>query len=122
MTVVCVDTNWFVLHGLQKKVKKILPDSTVYSCLSPQKALDFAKDHGCDVLITETDFGGEKEEGIQLAYKMKELNPLVNIIFATGGLSRDYAQQVIKIRYSGLLTKPIGIEELTRELGNLRYT
>ena len=30
MTVVCVDTNWFVLRGLKKKVQKILPEAMDY--------------------------------------------------------------------------------------------
>ena len=121
MTVLCVDTNWIALYSLKKKVKRILPSATVYTCRKADEALDLAQKLGCDVLITEIDFGGEKEEGITLASSIKERNPYVNIIFATAGSAREYAQHLVKLRYSGLLTKPFGTEELREELGNLRY-
>ena len=122
MTVVCGDTNWIVLFGLKNKVKKILPEADVYTCRNSTDALSIAREHGCDVLITEIDFGREKEEGIRLAQEMKELNPHVNIIFATASSAKDYAQQIVKLHYSGYLTKPFSNEELVGELVNLRYT
>ena len=121
MTVVCVDTNWFVLRGLKKKVQKILPEATVHTCRSSQNALEIVEKQGCDVLITEIDFGGQKEEGIELAHKVKEINPCVNIIFATASPARDYAQQIVKLKYSGFLNKPYSSEELRGELADLRY-
>jgi DNA-binding NarL/FixJ family response regulator len=60
MTVLCVDTNWIALYSLKKKVKRILPSATVYTCRKADEALDLAQKLGCDVLITEIDFGGEK--------------------------------------------------------------
>ena len=76
MTVVCVDTNWIVLFGLKNKVKKILPEADVYTCRNSTDALSIAREHGCDVLITEIDFGREKEEGIRLAYQDFLSNPM----------------------------------------------
>ena len=121
MTVVCVDTNWFVLHGLKKKVQNIMPEASVYTCQSAKNALEIVEKQGCDVLITEIDFGGQKEEGIQLAHKVKDINPNVNIIFATASSARDYAQQIVKLKYSGFLNKPYSSEELRGELADLRY-
>ena len=95
MTVLCVDTNLIALYSLKTKVKKIMPDATVLVC--------------------------NKEEGIRLAEEIKALNPQVNIIFVTAGSAREYAHQLVKVRYSGFLTKPFEFEELKEELGNLRY-
>ena len=121
MTIVCVDTNWFVLHGLKKKVKKCMPGADVHMCRSVKDALAVVRQHGCDILITEIDLGAEKEEGIELARKVKDSNPVVNIIFATSGFAKDYAQQLVRIRYSGFLTKPFNGDELSEELKDLRY-
>ena len=98
-----------------------MPEASVYTCQSAKNALEIVEKKGCDVLITEIDFGGQKEEGIQLAHKVKDINPNVNIIFATASSARDYAQQIVKLKYSGYLTKPFSNEELAIELGNLRY-
>ena len=121
MTIVCVDINRFVLHDLKKKVQRIMPEASVHTCRRTKKALEIVEKKGCDVLITEIDFDGQKEEGIQLAHKVKDINPSVNIIFVTACSARDYAQQIVKLKYSGYLTKPFSNEELAIELANLRY-
>ena len=121
MVVLCVDTNVIVLYGLKRKIKKIIPEARVFTCKRTDEAIKKARKNRCDVLITEIDLGREKEEGILLADEVKELNPHVNIIFMTAGFVRDYAQRLVKIRYSGILTKPFKIEELKEELDNLRY-
>lgn len=121
MVVLCVDTNIIVLFGLKKKIHRIIPQARVFTCGSAEEALKKAREDGCDVLITEIDLGRDKEEGILLAEAVKELNPHVNIIFMTAGFVRDYAQRLVKLRYSGFLTKPFKIEELKDELNNLRY-
>lgn len=121
MVVLCVDTNVIALFGLKRKVNRIIPEARVFTCERTDEALKKAKEKGCDVLITEIDLGREKGEGILLAEAVKELNPHVNIIFMTAGFARDYAQRLVKVRYSGFLTKPFSVEELKDELDNLRY-
>ena len=106
---------------MKKNVKKLLPDSEVYACRNTDSAILLAEKHGCDVLITGIDFGGDKAEGILLAEKIKELYPRANIIFATAAPEREYTSRILKIRYSGFLNKPYTTEELRTELENLRY-
>lgn len=121
MTVLCVDSNWIALYSLKKKVRKILPGAFVCTCKKAGEAIMMARRREFDVLITEIDFGAEKEEGIRLAQEIKEIHPQVNIIFVAAGSARDYAQQLVRLRYSGYLTKPFGTEELREEFSNLRY-
>ena len=73
------------------------------------------------MLITEIDFGGKKGEGIELASRILDLFPFANIIFATSEPVRDYAPLIMRLKYSGYLTKPFAIEELEREFNYLRY-
>jgi YesN/AraC family two-component response regulator len=42
-------------------------------------------------------------------------------MFIASGLSREYAMRLMKLRYSGYLTKPFSLNELKEELNNLRY-
>lgn len=122
MTVVCAEPNWLLLQSLKKKVKKIKPDVSLYKFRNTVNALDYIKKHGCDVLITEIDFGADKEEGIYLARKSMEVNPHLNIIFITARSAKDYAQQLVQIKYSGFLSKPYDFDELLQEFQNLRYS
>lgn len=121
MTIICTDPSLISLWAMKRDVKKILPNSEVYVCITAASAIRHAKKYGCAVLITEIDLGRDKEEGILLAEKIKELFPRVNIIFATAAPERDYTSRILKIRYSGFLYKPYSTEELRTELENLRY-
>ena len=98
-----------------------MPASTVHLCKKTECAISEAKKRGCDVLITEIDFGRKKGEGIELASSILDLFPLANVIFATSAPDRDYASLVMRIKYSGYLTKPFAIEELEKEFHSLRH-
>lgn len=121
MTVICSEANRFVLLCLRKHVREILPEADVFACCSSEQTKKTAEEKGCDVLITEIDFGLRKGEGIFLAKEIKKLNPQVNIIFATAGSERGFAVDMLKMKISGFLVKPFTKEELREELRNLRY-
>ena len=121
MTIICADPSPVSLVVLQKRVKKLLPNAGVHISRYSDSALRLAEKHGCDVLITEIDFGRDKGEGILLAEKIEEQYPRANIIFATAAPEGEYTSRILKVRYSGFLNKPYTEEELRTELENLRY-
>ena len=121
MTIICADPSPITLLGLRREVKKLLPNSYVHICRDSDSAIRLAEKYGCDVLITEIDFGRDKGEGIRLVEEIKELCPRVNIIFATASSEGEYTSRILKTRYSGFLNKPYSTEELRTELEDLRY-
>ena len=80
----------------------------------------FAKEKGCDVLISEIELAGV--DGLTLAKEIKKLNSRVNIIFLTVCDEKEHAKEVLEIRPSGYLVKPANKEQLALELNNLRYS
>ena len=121
MTIICADPSPVSLLVLRKNVTKLLPESKAHICRNADSAIRLAEKYGCDVLVTELDFGRDKGEGILLAEQIKELCPRVNIIFATAASEGEYTSRILKIRYSGFLNKPYTAEDLRTELENLRY-
>ena len=121
MTIICADPSPVSLWVLRKEIKKILPDSDIYLCRSSDAAIRLTEKYGCDVLITEIDFGRDKGEGINLVKEIEKLQPRVNIIFATTATYSEYAALIIPIKFSGYLTKPYLAEDLNRELQELRF-
>ena len=121
MTVICADPSMISLYGLRRKLSAILPNAKIYYCNKTETALQIAKEEGCDVLITEIDFGRDKGEGINMAEKISNTISEVNIIFATGASYIDYASLIMKMKFSGYLTKPYSTEDLERELFGLRF-
>ena len=119
MTIICVDDHPIMLKGLEKNIQEIFPNAIVGASSGADEAMEFAKEHGCDVLISEIELAGI--DGLTLAKRMKKLNSEVNIIFLTVCDEKEHAKEVMKIKPSGYLVKPANKEQLTFELSNLRY-
>ena len=119
MTIVCVDDHPVLLKGLTQNIHHIMPEASIHTFESADKALDFVKDSNCDILISEIELHGMN--GLTLARNAKKLNPEVNIIFLTVCDESEYAREVLDIRPSGYLLKPADETQLAFELRNLRY-
>lgn len=119
MTIVCVDDHPIMLKGLLINIRHLLPDAIIAACTNAEEAMAFAKEKGCDVLISEIELAGV--DGLTLAKEIKELNSKVNIIFLTVCDEKEHAREVMRIKPSGYLLKPANIEQLEAELKNLRY-
>ena len=120
MKIVCVDDHPVMLQGLTQNVQHILPEASTHALISKDAALDFARDSGCDILISEIELQGTID-GLNLARKVQKINPQVNIIFLTVCDEKEHAREVLEIRPSGYLVKPADTERLEYELKNLRY-
>ena len=79
MIVVCVDDHPIMLSGLMRNVKQLLPNARIVAFANADDAFCFAKDNGCDVLISEIELCGV--DGLTLAKEIKKINSQVNIIF-----------------------------------------
>ena len=120
MKIVCVDDHPVMLQGLTQNVQHILPEASTHAFISKDAALDFVRDCGCDILISEIELQGTID-GLNLARKVQKINPQVNIIFLTVCDEKEHAREVLEIRPSGYLVKPADTERLEYELKNLRY-
>lgn len=119
MKIVCVDDHPVMLKGLAQRIHTILPTATTHEFGNADKALDFVKNNGCDVLISEIELRGT--DGLTLAKKVQKINPQTNIIFLTVCDAKEHAREVFEIRPSGYLVKPAKQEQLEYELKHLRY-
>lgn len=108
------------LVKLRKQVWKTMSEADIMGCRSPKEVRKAAQ-RGCDALITEADFWLRKDEGLVLAKGIMELCSRINTIFATAGVEREYAAQILRMRINGSLTKSFISEELNEGLKDLRY-
>ena len=119
MTIICVDDHPIMLKGLAKNIQEMFPNAIIGACSDADEAMEFAKAHDCDVLISEIELVGI--DGLTLAKNMKKFNSKVNIIFLTVCDEKEHAKEVMKIKPSGYLVKPAKKEQIAYELNNLRY-
>ena len=121
MKVLCVDDSPLTRTYMKRVVRRIAPNATALGCRDPEEAVQNARAKGCDVLIAEIELAGSTRGGLDLARKIREINPRVNIIFVTVFSPREYAGELMELHVSGYLTKPLNQEKLTEEFANLRY-
>lgn len=119
MTILCVDDHPLIVKGLKNSVKQIYPDATISAFTVAKDALSYARENGCDILLCEIEL--YNHGGITLAEEIRRINPCVNIIFVTVCSEQEHAKEVLNLRPSGYLTKPITDSQLVAELQQLRY-
>ena len=119
MTVLCVDDHPVLLSGLEQNVRLAAPGADIHGFTNSKDALSYAEGHGCDVLLTEIEL--YNHGGIRLAEQIKALFPRANIIFVTVCSEKEHAEEVLRLRPSGYLTKPATREQIAEELRALRY-
>lgn len=112
-----VDDEKFALERMVRELKTASPESEVFAFSSPYDLLDFSRENHCDVAFLDVRMGSMT--GVELAKKLKELMPKLNIIFVTG--YDEYANEAMKMHASGYLMKPVTAEDIKAELQDLRY-
>ena len=116
MKIIAVDDEKIALQGLIASIQKVAPDAEIHGFRLTGEAIAHMENDPCDVAFLDIEMKGMN--GVEVAEKLKAINPDVNIIFATGfGSYRDAA---FDLHASGYLIKPITEESVKRELENLR--
>lgn len=116
MRIIAVDDEKIALQGLLSSIERAAPEATVHGFRYASEAIEHAERESCDIAFLDIEMKGMN--GIELAKRLKLLNPDVNIIFASGfGSYRDVA---FDLHASGYLIKPITVEGVKKELQNLR--
>ena len=118
MKILLVDDEDLQLLRLVNTVKKVVPvDAELFSYNNPVKAFDENKDKKIDIAFLDIEM--PVLSGVQLAKKLKAINPQINIIFVTA--YNNYALDAYNIHASGYVMKPVNEEKLKKELDGLRY-
>ena len=117
MNVIVVDDERIVLAAETSVIKRTLADADVYSFQKVKDAVEFAEKNSVDIAFLDINIKGIT--GLQLAKKLQEYNPRINIVFCTG--YSEYSLDAHDLYCSAYLLKPINDEKLKRALDNLRY-
>ncbi len=112
MRFLAVDDEPFLLEELRDALKQVRPGSEVLTFTRPREALAVMETQKVDAAFLDIELGNMM--GLDLAEKMKLLQPDLHIIFVTG--YQEYAVQAFRIHATGYLLKPVSLEDLNREL------
>ena len=117
MKILCLDDERLALQLLEMCVKEVKPDAEVLTFSDQDELLAEAETNGCDVAFLDIHMRGMN--GVEVAKRLKQSNPKMNIIFVTG--FSEYKADAMDMRASGYIMKPVTEEEVAQELDNLRF-
>lgn len=117
MTILAVDSSAEALKRLEGIVSSLAPDSDARYFQSSLEALAAARSTPVDIALLEPDLA--ELDGLNLGQYLKELNPLVNLIYLSE--NRDKCFEAMGLHASGYLLKPAEAEAVRREFDDLRH-
>ena len=117
MRILCVDDEPLALQMLEMSIKKAKPDADVTAFEEQDDLLEDAEKNGCDIAFLDIHMRGMN--GVELAKRLKEINPKMNIIFVTG--FSEYAGDAMSLHASGYIMKPVSKAKIEKELADLRF-
>ena len=115
MKVLLVDDEELQLLRLENVCKNVVKDSEFFVFSNSGKAFEGVKDKKIDLAFLDIEMPGLN--GIQLAKKLKSVNPKVKIIFVTA--YDNYALDAFKLHASGYVTKPVTESKVQEEINEL---
>ena len=116
MRILCLDDEPLALQMLETSVKEVKPEADVLSFDDQDELLAEAEKAGCDIAFLDIHMRGMN--GVEVAKRLKEINPKMNIIFVTG--FSEYKGDAMDMKASGYIMKPVTREEVASELEDLR--
>ena len=117
MQVLAIDDEKIALEGLTDLIKKALPDAEVYSYRNALKAVEELEGKHIDIAFLDIEM--RDINGLQFADHLKERFPKINVIFTTG--YSEYVGDAMDLHASGYIMKPVTLEKIKKEIGDLRY-
>lgn len=119
VTIIVVEDIPALLEGSVAMIQEVVPNALIKGFESGPPAISFCKKNGADIAFLDIGLD-EYMNGLELARKLKEINPYINNIFLTN--NTRYLEQAIYDHCSGYIVKPLTRPRIRHELANLRFS
>lgn len=117
MRILAADSSEKNLKQMKKILTQLFPEAEILCFENSPEALAAARKKEIDVAFLEADM--PELSGLDLGLYLKELYPLVNLIYMTE--SRDYSYEAMSLHASGYMLKPVSQEKVIWEMNELRH-
>ena len=118
MKILAVDDERLALRLLTETIRHVLPDAGLYPCSKAGEALACAEENSFEIAFLDVRM--RSMTGLELARRLKELQPEINVIFVTG--YNEYAGDAMRLHVSGYIEKPVTEKKVRQELQYLRHS
>lgn len=117
MNIIALDDEEFALAALNDAICEALPQENPVCFNNAEDVLAYAKRGPIDVAFLDINMDGMS--GVELAEKLTEICPTINLIFVTG--FSEYFDKAFELYASGYVKKPVRAKRILREMEHLRY-
>lgn len=118
MRILAADDEALALEMLTDSIKGAVGECELFDFMKPSKLLEFAENNPpCDIAFLDIHMRGMT--GVELAKKLKDITPNINIIFVTG--FDQYTGDAMRLHASGYIMKPVTKEKIEAEMKELRH-
>lgn len=117
MKILAVDDERLALQLLAETVHNVLPNAEIFSCSKVREVMDCIKENTFEIAFL--DIRMRAITGLELARRLKDIQPKINIIFVTG--YNEYTGEAMQLHASGYIEKPVTEEKVRREVDDLRH-
>ena len=117
MNIFAIDDETAILSELHQSIQEASPEAEIHDFKFAVDALKAITENGLipDIVFSDIELPGMN--GLDLAVRIKQLAPMVKIIFVTG--YSQYALEAYQQHINGYVLKPIDTEQIRRELDYL---
>ena len=112
MRIMCVDNNKRDLRRIMKRCLKAQRVSDVVGFTTENEALQWLREHPCDIAFLETMKAGF--DGLRLAANAKKMRPEMAVVFVTD--DESYSLEAYKLHAKGYLLKPFDAKRIAEEI------
>ncbi|MCR4842545.1 MAG: response regulator [Eubacterium sp.] len=117
MQILITDDEKMMRVGMEKEVKKVLPDGEIFLAADGKEAIDIFGQNDISLVFLDVEMPGMN--GLEVAKRLKEMSPMVNIIMTTAYTS--YAVDAYRLHIGGYLLKPVDASDIKEELEHLKH-
>lgn len=118
MRILAADDEVLAREMLVDAIKASIEDCELFDFSKPSQLLEFAQNNpACDIAFLDIHMRGMN--GVELAKKLKDITPTINIIFVTG--FDEYTGDAMRLHASGYIMKPVTKEKIDHEMADLRH-
>ena len=117
MRTITIDDRRSIVNMMLRILNQIDPKGEHIGTTDPDEVIRELKKKKATAVFTDVEM--PKMNGIDLARKLQEIDPQVNIIFITG--YQEYMSDAFDLYASGYLIKPMDEEDVRKALEHLRY-
>lgn len=118
MKIFAVDDEPLALNLLRRAILEATPEAEVKGFRRAGDVLTAVEaGDSPDVLFTDANMPGM--DGVELAKRLKQYCPKLNVVFVTG--YDEYEHDALLLRVSGYVKKPVTAEDIRAELDDLRH-